>query len=693
MSKAIKGLASVRGLVVAAIVLAAALGLHLLLSAPAAMASEPDADGDLVPDSVEEAIGTDKDDADSDYDGKDDGEELWVMGTDPMDPDTDGDALSDYDDEHPLDGGADQDGRITISRTFESNLSPETLVGTTTFEGINVMVHSGQFLWSEHVDTGGTVLKGAGIYFLYRSGVTYNGPSGKGWFLSIDNFVTEEPDDDVVVNLLGQEGTFTESQGSYSAPAGWPYTLTKDTQNGVFELTAIRGGFTREFDTTTGLETAQKDRFGNTQTVTRDQNGNILSVTTAEGIVLDFDIYSGTKRIESITAPRNGTYTRIYNYYGGLARSQRFDDSEIQYRQIHGSATADLNNNMTLILDPMGRKLVENRYDTGDRISKQLRGDDEFTFSYDTQNDKTTVFDLAGNKREWYFGSPVPTKLIVYSNRNVNPSDPTSWTTTFTHNTNRLRTKTVFPRGNSVVNTWNSNYCLTKKRLKKDDTQADNDTNDLVWTYTYGSTYYQLKNSTDPRGNTTQRTLDSKERVTKITHPTITHTDPDVTIEDTFTWNPNGQLATAVDGEGVVTKYDYFTTGAKKNLLWKVTKDYGTGKLNLTTTYDYNTSRQRTSSTDPDNNTWTYTIDDMGRVTKSTSPSSLDYETEFTYNTAGQLTQRDVENVDGDGLRVTANPWWTTTYAYNSLGERTSVTEEIDSTTTRTTSFTPPVSG
>ena len=39
---------------------------------------------------------------------------------------------------------------------------------------------------------------------------------------------------------------------------------------------------------------------------------------------------------------------------------------------------------------------------------------------------------------------------------------------------------------------------------------------------TYGGTYYQLMNSTDPQGNVTQRTLDSLERVTKIARKMVT---------------------------------------------------------------------------------------------------------------------------------------------------------------------------
>ena len=88
--------------------------------------------------------------------------------------------------------------------------------------------------------------------------------------------------------------------------------------------------------------------------------------------------------------------------------------------------------------------------------------------------------------------------------------------------------------------------------------------------------------------------------MTRIDYETITHPNPDVSIYETFTWNSCGQLLTHTDGEGAATKYEYYSTGAKKGLLEKVTVDEGTGKLNLVTEYDYSEYRYLTSEEDPD---------------------------------------------------------------------------------------------
>ena len=74
-----------------------------------------DPDGDGLPSTLEDELGTDPLDADSDGDGLGDGDEVNDHGTDPLNPDTDDDGLDDGDElgEHgtdPLDPDSDDDG-------------------------------------------------------------------------------------------------------------------------------------------------------------------------------------------------------------------------------------------------------------------------------------------------------------------------------------------------------------------------------------------------------------------------------------------------------------------------------------------------------------------------------------------------------------------------------------------------------
>jgi len=109
--------------------------------------------------------------------------------------------------------------------------------------------------------------------------------------------------------------------------------------------------------------------------------------------------------------------------------------------------------------------------------------------------------------------------------------------------------------------------------------------------------------------------------------------------------------------------------------------------LDLTTTYAYDCLGDVTSVTDPRGNATTSTWDALGRMKQRTSPAPLSIDTKYTYDANGNVLTQEIENLDKDGASVTANPWITTTYTYTVLDQLATMTEEIDASTTRTTSF------
>jgi RHS repeat-associated protein len=661
-----------------------------LLPSAAVLAQGQDSDGDGLPDDLEAAIGTDPNLPDTDGDSWLDGPEVFLHGTSPLLDDTDFDGEIDSTDGNPLDNGSSADGGTEPDYVHDANVTHENFAGTIPFDGVGktINLQSGEFRYGLSCDFGPSIMGRASIDLVYRSGVTCDTAWGSNWFSSVDHWIRLQHDCDIEVYWFGRKGVFDEVSGNYTAPDGWPFRLTHDPQNGEYHLTAIRGGMKWKFDETSGRCKGRQDRFGNAETYTRDGNGVLTEIGTADGLRITVTSYPGTQRVQTLSGVER-TYSFVFNCNGDLAQFSNAAGETTQFLASTGSSTPSLNHNVVRILDPMGEDILRNEFDSADRTTTQYHGSsaNNFRLAYYPATSETILFDLMGAKRRWKFGSP-PTELEIYSNLNVRSTDPASWLYTFEHNANGQRTKTVFPRGNSVAYTWDANYCLTRERMKQDDDDPNNDDEDLVWNYTYGSTYYMLKNVTDPRGNTTQRTLNSLEQVTLITHPTITHVDPDVTITESYTYDTSGQMLTHTDGEGALTKYEYYTSGRKLNLPYRTIRDYGTAKLNLTTSYDYSSFRLLTSKTDPDGNTWAYEYDAMGRRTKSTSPSPQCYETVVVYNPRGQVAQQDVENVDRYNLRISTNPWWTTTFVYNNLAQRTSVTEEITSSTTRTTSFT-----
>ncbi|MDX1590396.1 MAG: OmpA family protein [Balneolaceae bacterium] len=90
----------------------------------------PDTDDDGLNDYAEVMThGTDPLSADSDDDGLSDGDEINVYNTDPLDADTDGDGLNDYDEvmqyeTDPLDADSDGDGLTDYEEVMEYNSDP-----------------------------------------------------------------------------------------------------------------------------------------------------------------------------------------------------------------------------------------------------------------------------------------------------------------------------------------------------------------------------------------------------------------------------------------------------------------------------------------------------------------------------------------------------------------------------------------
>lgn len=91
---------------------------------------DPDTDGDGLNDYDEiHVYGTDPLDPDTDGDGLNDYEEIYVYGTDPLNPDTDGDGLSDYDEINkyrtdPLNADTDGDGLNDYDEIYVHGTDP-----------------------------------------------------------------------------------------------------------------------------------------------------------------------------------------------------------------------------------------------------------------------------------------------------------------------------------------------------------------------------------------------------------------------------------------------------------------------------------------------------------------------------------------------------------------------------------------
>jgi len=189
----------------------------------------------------------------------------------------------------------------------------------------------------------------------------------------------------------------------------------------------------------------------------------------------------------------------------------------------------------------------------------------------------------------------------------------------------------------------------------------------LTKQYTYETTFNRIKTSTDPLVNTTTFYYDSKGNLTKIEQPQVNSQTP----QTLFTYNSRGQVETITDPEGMIKGYTYDPSTGD---LLSTTVDQG--GLSLTTQMAYDPVGNVTGKTDPRGNTTSFQYDSMRRLKQTTAPMPLNYETQYTYDSDGNLTQ--VESETGD----VQNPWQTITMTYTLTGKKQTVTDPEGNITT-----------
>jgi len=78
----------------------------------------------------------------------------------------------------------------------------------------------------------------------------------------------------------------------------------------------------------------------------------------------------------------------------------------------------------------------------------------------------------------------------------------------------------------------------------------------IVWQYVHAGAFSQMTQMTDPRGNTTTMNVDGWGNTTQVMRPTITSPTTQA-ITENFTYDAQGRITGAVDGEGRITSFSY----------------------------------------------------------------------------------------------------------------------------------------
>ena len=272
-------------------------------------------------------------------------------------------------------------------------------------------------------------------------------------------------------------------------------------------------------------------------------------------------------------------------------------------------------------------------------------------------------------------------------------SDPVFFETDYQWNLDSRPTQITFPNGNSVTNTYELALNPNASRRSRGNLRIrqslpgplGGDQAAITETFIYDTTFgcacgfNFATQATDGRGNTTYNSYDS--------HGNKTNTIPPIpSAAESFAWNQYGQRTIHVlpdNGSGYRRRdtMTYYATGTQNGYLSQQIVDSQT--LALTTSYQYDMVGNVVRTVDPRGNDSTNIVNQLNQVVQeisravSTTSGLVRYQRYLSYDANNNLVQVDVQNVDANGV-LSANPYLTTTYAYDILDHLTNTVQEVD---------------
>lgn len=478
--------------------------------------------------------------------------------------------------------------------------------------------------------------------------------------------------------------------GDYLIPAN-EYSLLFKNQDGTYTRKNKNGdeiNFNQQ-----GLQTSIVDRNGNTTNYEYNGQGKLISITDPVGLVTTL-AYSGDK-IASVTDPAGRTTTFEMDGSGNLTKITDPDGNFrlFSYDSNHRltSQTSKRGFVTTYQYNFAGKNIGATRPD-GSTVSMSpqwMVGLIDPSTGLGTQANPAPFVPPSAVKATYSDGNG-KTTTTIFNNSGfiVDTTDPLSRRTIFTRNSGNSVTKVTDPKGNVTDNTYDS-----RRNLLTSIDQAIAAT--TTFTYTDDG-FNQIKTIKDPRNNTT-----------------------------TFNYNSSGDLTSIVDALGHQTTMSYNALGLQTSitdaLSNTVSFDYDPATMNLVGTTDQlindtiftlDAAGNVTSMTDAEGRTTTYSYDVMNRLTQVVDPDLA--VTTYEYDDAGNLAgvtdarlktttfsydQRDRLNgrtdplghsesfsYDGNGNTVstTNRNGQTITYEYNGANELTKKTLPVSVITTYT---------
>ncbi len=490
----------------------------------------------------------------------------------------------------------------------------------------------------------------------YTSADATEGPFGRGWSLGYDIRVTVQGSEAVLKAGSGQRITFSENpDGSFAAPSGATSSLTRN-QDGTYTVTT-RSGLVHSFDTA-GRLTSLADGSGRGPAYTYDGSGRLTQVTDGNrSISFTWDTAAG--RITGAQSSAGQTIT--YSYTGGLLTGAT--------NALSGTTTYtyDAGQRLSEIKAPSGKTIVRTAYDilTG-RVAEQWDGlGNRSAFAWDAATSTATMTDARGGLwKDIYSGNVLQRRI-----------DPVGNTTDYEYDTQLRLTATHGPDGirNALSYTPGG------------DVKSFQGTTRMVRTE-YNAQHLPTT-TTNARGYSSTRGYDAANNLTQLSRPN----PAGGTLTSSLTYNAMGNVTSATDPNGNTGAFEYSPDGDPTK---------ATSPLGSITSMGYDTAgrvtsmvspRGNTAGADPNQFTWRYEYDALGRMVKATNPAGQ-YET-VEYDVDGQVTKATdtagrsttyqydaaghVTAVQGPDVSVPA-----ATTAYDANGNVTTVTDAMGRTTT-----------
>jgi YD repeat-containing protein len=564
----------------------------------------------------------------------------------------------------------------------------------------------------------------------YRSGMSYDGPLGQGWEFNYNRRLAVQANGDVLcVNGLGRADRYVLAGGTYQSPRGFYTRLTRNP-DGTFDE-RDRHGTVHSYLATNMLGIAQlarvRDRNSNQMTFgynalsqltnvvdtlgrsisySYDANGRLTQVMDFAGRTLQFG-YDANGDLVSVTSPA----------VIGTPNGNDFPLGKItRYTYSSGSGDSRLNHNLLTVTAPnevavSGPPRLVAQYDTNpastnaDRVlSLTLGGTNAsgigaggtLNFSYvplgsapsndlSTAVSQTTVTNRNGNVTKCLFNATLSVVQLVRFTKGLRPGEPPGYTNIFAYNRDGEMTTRTNAEMDTVEYTFDSanpdrfqqGNLLQARHLPG---PRAGDQAQLVTSTTYETNFNFAATVTDARGNTTTHAYDEHGNRTNTMHciPGIT---------EAWEYNVFGQVTAHVlpdNGSGSRRRdvFSYYTSAPQTGYLQARVVD--SGGLNLTTTYEYDAVGNLTRAVDARTNDTLYSVNALNQVVRErsravdTTNGPVRYQRDFFYDANNNLVRSDLENRDDNGLLDLINPTFTTTYAYDILDDRLSVTQEAD---------------